>query len=418
MDSKRWGFQCLWALLVGGALAALGSGTVAAAEQRPNIVLIMVDDIGIGGFSCYGSDKYQTPQIDALAQSGVRFEHCFSMALCGPSRACLLTGRYAFRTGMTGNNTGKKVTPDREVCVARVLREAGYTTAFAGKWNQLSYLNSPEDARRWGWDEYLVWDSSDSPGRYWKPRYYKNGELLRGVEDRYGPDLCHEFAVDFISRHKDRPFFLYCPMVLVHGPIMRTPDSPPGSKDLRRDMVAYMDKLVGKLVEELGRQKLLERTVILFTSDNGTPGTDTIGGKAIDGRKGSMQEGGTRVPLIVSWKGTIAAGRVCSDLVDFSDFFPTLVELAGAKPPSGVVLDGRSFVPQLLGRPGNPREWVYVQLQDRRYVRDKRWKLYGDGTLCDMKDAPFREIVIEKGTEDGPAAEARKRLQAVLDRLN
>ncbi len=404
-------------LLVAAAIVGIVPVPAAALAERPNIVLIMTDDIGIGGFSCYGGDKHKTPNIDALAKNGVRFEQCHSMALCGPSRACLLTGRYAFRTGMTGNNTGRRVAPDREVCIAKLLKEAGYTTAFAGKWNQLSYLTSVDDARRWGWDEYLVWDNSDSPGRYWKPKYYKNGKLLEGVDQKYGPDLTHEYAADFFARHKDRPFFLYYPMVLVHGPNMRTPDSPAGSMKLRADMVAYMDKLVGKLVEELDRQKLLEKTVIVFTSDNGTPGVDTIGGKELDGRKNTLKEGGTRVPLVVSWKGTIAANQVCKDLTDFSDFYPTLAELAGAPLPRGVTIDGRSFAPQLLGRPGKPREWVYVQLGDNRFVRDAGWKLYGDGTLCDMREAPFREVPTVKGSEDAAASEARRRLQAALDML-
>jgi arylsulfatase A len=392
------------------------------AAERPNVILIMSDDIGIGGFSCYGSDKYKTPHLDALAQNGVRYEHCFSMALCGPSRACLLTGRYAFRTGMTSNGTGNKVSPDKEVCIARVLKEAGYATAFAGKWNQLAYLKSLPEAKRWGWDEYLRWERSDKDGRYWNPSYDKNGKIQEGVDTKYGPDLCHEFAVDFITRHQDKPFFLYYPTPLVHGPILRTPDSaanPEKGRGLLADNVTYLDKSIGKLVAELDRLKLLEKTVILFTSDNGTPGTDTIGGKAIDGRKGSLREGGTRVPLIVSWKGKIQAGGVHKNLVDFSDFFPTIVELAGARLPAGLTLDGRSFAPQLLdpGRQYEPREWVQVQLNDKRYVRDVRWKLYNDGTLCDMKKAPFAELPIEKGKEDAAAAAARQRLQAALDKL-
>src|SRR5262245_35984585 len=114
--------------LVGLLALCTGSTPPAAAAERPNIILVMSDDIGIGGFSCYGADKYKTPHLDALARSGARFEHCYSMALCGPSRACLMTGRYAFRTGMVGNNTGQKVSPDREVCIAKVLKEAGYAT--------------------------------------------------------------------------------------------------------------------------------------------------------------------------------------------------------------------------------------------------------------------------------------------------
>jgi arylsulfatase A len=394
----------------------LANPVEAGQAERPNLILIMSDDIGIGGFSCCGSDKYRTPQIDALARSGIRFESCYAMPLCGPSRACLLTGRYGFRTGMLGNGSGRNVSPDREISIARVLQQEGYATGFAGKWNQLSYLSSMQDARRWGWDEYLMWDSMDKPGRYWNPRYYLNGKLMEGVDARYGPDLCHEFAVDFINRHKDRPFFFYYPVVLAHGPIMHTPDSGKKGKgqNLRGDNIAYLDKLIGKLVAELERQKLLEKTVIVFTSDNGTPGTDTIGGRTIEGAKGTMKEGGSRVPLIVSWKGKVAPGRHCQDLVDFSDVFPSLLELAGAKPPSGVTIDGRSFAPQCLGRPSRPREWIYVQLNANRYVRAGRWKLYGDGTLCDLKDAPFQEIVIPVGKEDQAAAEARKRLQGVL----
>jgi arylsulfatase A-like enzyme len=419
--------------------AVLATASASPAAERPNIILIMSDDIGIGGFSCYGSDRFKTPHIDALAKGGMRFEHCFSMALCGPSRACLLSGRYAFRTGMVSNNTGKLVTPDKEVFIAKVLKEAGYATAFAGKWNQIAYLQSLAEAQRWGFDEYLRWERSEVDGRYWNPHYDKNGKILEGVDDKYGPDLCHEFAVDFISRNKEKPFFLYYPTPLVHGPLARTPDSAPektktegeekakakekkkkakaAREGLLPSNVAYLDKLVGKLVEELDRLKLREKTVILFTSDNGTPGEDTIGGKVIDGRKGSLKEGGARVPLVVNWKGTIAPDRVSKDLVDFSDFFPTLLELAGAKPPQGVTIDGQTFAPQLLGRPGKPREWVQVQLQQNRYVRDARWKLYSDGTLCDMKDAPFAERTIAKETEDEAAKAARERLQAALDKL-
>jgi arylsulfatase A len=229
--------------------------------------------------------------------------------------------------------------------------------------------------------------------------------------------LIQEFAFDFIARHRDKPFFLYYPTVLVHGPLLPTPDSPPGAKRPRTELVTYLDKQMGKLVEELERQKLREKTIILFTSDNGTPQTDTVRGKALDGVKNTLREGGSRVPLIVSWKGTIAAGQVRQDLVDFSDFFPTLAGLAGAKLPDGVTIDGRSFAPQLRGQPGKPRDWVYVHLNDDRYVRDARWKLYGNGTLCDMKEAPFREIPVAKGTEDAAALAARQRLQAALARL-
>ncbi len=395
---------------------AVASGPAAFAQgapPRPNIVFILSDDYGITGMGCYGG-KHKTPNLDRLAQTGLRFEHCYSAPLCGPSRALCMTGRYAFRTGVVDNGSGGRLHPKNEVSIAKVLEQAGYATAVSGKWRQLGYFSTKADGRLWGFDEFLTWGIGNRGERYWDPAYDKNGEPLANIEGKYGPDLLHEFVVDFIGRHRDRPFFVYYPMVLVHGPILRTPDSPPRSADLLADNIAYMDKLVGKLVAELDRMRLREKTLLVFTGDNGSPRGGTINGREIDGRKGSMKEGGSRVPLIANWPGTTPAGRVSSDLVDFSDFFPTFAEIAGARLPEGVKLDGRSFAPQLRGQPGKPREWVYVQLGDQRYVRDARWKLTGDGNLFDMKDAPFREI---PAADDADAQAARTKLQAVLGDL-
>jgi arylsulfatase A-like enzyme len=387
------------------------------ATRPPNIILILSDDYGIPGVGCYGG-AYKTPHLDELARTGMRFEHCYSMPLCGPSRACLLTGRYAFRTGVVDNGTGGRATPQKEITLAKLLQQAGYVTALAGKWSQLEYLSTPDEARAWGFDEFLRWVKARGE-RYWQPAYSKNGTMVEVTDKSYGPDLLHEFAVDFITRHKDRPFFLYYPTPLIHGPILRTPDSAPKSGDLYADNVAYLDKLVGKLAAELDRLQLREKTILAFTGDNGSTGKGRhlVGGRPIEGSKGTMKEGGSRVPLLVNWKGTTPAGKVCKDLVDFSDFFPTLAELAGAKLPGDRPIDGRSFAAQLKGEPGKPREWVYVQLGNARYVRDPAWKLYGDGTLCDLREAPFREIPVAPGGEGQDAAEARKRLQAVLDQL-
>jgi arylsulfatase A len=403
-----------------GVLLALGlfaeASAADAAKARPNIIFILADDYGITGAGCYGG-RYKTPNLDALAQGGTRFEYCFSAPLCAPSRALAMTGRYAFRTGVLNNGSGGRATPQREVCIAKLMKQAGYATAVAGKWRQLTYFTTKQDGLAWGFDEFLIWGVDSKGERYWNPAYNKNGQWLTDTEGKYGPDLLHQFVVDFIRRNQDRPFFVYYPMVLVHGPILRTPDSPAGSRDLLADNIAYMDKLLGKLVEELDRLKLREKTLIVFTGDNGCVRGGTLNGRAIDGAKGSMKEGGSRVPLVVNWKGTTPAGRVFTDLVDFSDFFPTFAELGGAKLPEGVTIDGRSFAPQLLGQPGNPRQWVYVQLGAERYVRDARWKLTGDGALSDMTDAPFREIPVPTGSDDAQARAARKKLQGVLDEL-
>ncbi len=399
---------------------------VARQSDKPNIVFILADDYGIGGVGCYGSDRFKTPNLDALAQTGMRFEHCFSMPLCGPSRATCLTGRYPFRTGVLNNSLGAAARPEQEVCIGKVMKQAGYATAVAGKWRQLNYFTTPEDGQRWGFDEFVIWGVGGSTGeRYWDPVYNQNGRLMSDTAGKYGPDLLHEFVVDFIRRHRDQPFFVHYPTPLIHAPVLRTPDSPGDSTDYYADNIAYLDKLVGKLVAELDNLNLREKTLVVFTGDNGctaqasgvrrTRSGGTNYGRAIDGAKGTMKEGGSRVPLIANWKGTTPAGRVLGDLVDFSDFFPTLAELAGAALPVGVTYDGRSFAPRLRGTKGDPRAWVFVQLGANWYARDASWKLNNRGQLFDMSDAPFQEIPVAAENAETQAAKAR--LQAVLDTL-
>lgn len=409
--------------------------------SRPNIVFILADDFGIPGVGCYGG-AHKTPNLDALAKSGTRFENCFSAPLCGPTRAMLMTGRYAFRTGMLTNGTGAAVSPDREVCIARVLKQAGYATAVAGKWRQLQYFQTKADAERWGFDEFLTWgarggaaeaddaapkkkkpnkqakkEAKEKGERYWDPDYNLNGKALDDVEGKYGPDLLHNFVVDFIERHRDGPFFVYYPTPLIHGPILRTPDTDSKGKKQSHyeDNIAYLDKLVGKLVTELERLKLRENTLIVFTGDNGSVPHETINGRKVDGHKSDLLEGGSRVPLIVNWPGVTPAGAVRKDLVDFSDLFPTFAELAGAKLPNGVKIDGHSFAAAIKGEPGKPRDWVYVQLGEKRYIRDAAWKLNNDGEFFDMRTAPFEQTAVTKLTAESTAA--REKLQAVLDGL-
>ncbi|MBA3881777.1 MAG: sulfatase-like hydrolase/transferase [Chthoniobacterales bacterium] len=388
----------------------------AAGTRRPNIIFILADDLGLDCVSCYGADQLKTPNIDALAKGGTRFEYSYATPLCGPSRAQILTGRYPFRTGMTSNSTGPALQPAKEVMLPKVLKPAGYVTAEVGKWAQLPL--QPSD---WGFDEYMRFPGSGGYWRNQKAEVNVNGRMEQLPPQTYLPDLMHDFLVDFIKRHKDQPFYVHYAMSHVHGPIVRTPDTVPGSHRLFADNIAYMDKLVGKLAAELDRLGLRENTVIVFVGDNGTAGRParrlTVDGRHINGAKNTMAEGGSRVPLIVNWKGTTPAGRVCHDLTDFSDFFPTLASLAGARLPAGVTIDGHSFAPQIRGEAGDPREWVYVELDGRRYVATKQWKLNAAGELFDMKDAPFSEIPVPRDTKDGAAVNARRRLQEVMARL-
>ena len=366
--------------------------------------------------SCYGADKYKTPNIDKLAEGGTRFETCYAAPLCGPSRCVLMTGRFAFRTGGITNQSWRTGGPGAlskdEQPVAKLLKQAGYATAESGKWRQVG--ETPKD---WGFDEYCT--DPTAGGWFWKDGYEKNGEQVE-APGHYNPDVIQAFSLDFIRRHKEGPFFLYYPMHLVHGPILRTPDSKPGTKEYYADNIAYMDKQVGEIVAELEKLGLREKTLVIFSGDNGTALTypSTIGGRMINGKKASMLEGGSRVPFIANWPGVTPAGKVSKDIVNFTDMLATFAELGGAKLPEGFKYDSVSIAPQLRGEKGNPREWAYVQLGAKWYVREQGWKMNESGELFDMSDAPFVEKPVAATADTDASKAARARLTAVLAELN
>jgi len=412
--------------LIAGALVALSSvpqrevlAQGPPSGKKPNIIFILADDLGIGDVSSYGSDHFKTPAIDGLAKGGLRFTNAYTAPLCGPSRALILTGRYGFRTGAVNQDQTGLMKPSMETMMPKVLKPAGYATAMIGKWGQLPLR--PSD---FGFDDYLTFAGS---GIYWNTQekgkaYEVNGEKRKLRDQEYMPDLMHQRVVDFITKHHDDPFYIYYSMSQVHGEILPTPDSAPDSKDLYADNIAYMDKLVGKLIAELERQKLRENTLVIFVGDNGTTGgaakRATINGRRLSGQKGSMLEGGALVPMIVNWPGVTPAGKVSADLIDSTDFFPTFAELTGAKLPPKTILDGRSFLGHVRGEKGTPREWVFIELGKYWYAREASWKLNREGELFDMNQAPFDEKLVARDSKDPAAVAARKRLQTVLDQLN
>ena len=394
--------------------AAITLNALAADKlSRPNILFILADDTGIDDYGCYGSDRFKgrTPNLDALAKSGVRFERCYSAPLCGPTRCQIMTGRYGFRTGGVNNQAAHNPSIKDEPSLAKTLKQAGYATGMAGKWRQMG--ESPGD---WGFDEFIT--DNTAGGWYWKSNYDKNGKLVQTDKELYCPDVNMDFTLDFIRRHRDKPFYFYFPSHLVHGPILRTPDSKSGG-NLYDENVAYLDKQVGQIVAELEKLDLRERTLIVFSGDNGTAKqSGTIGGREINGHKGTLWEGGARVPLIANWRGVTRADTVLKDLVDFSDLFPTFVEVAGGKMPADTKFDGRSFAPQLGGEKGSPRDWIFVQLGAKWYARNDGWKLNDAGELYDMSDAPFVEKLVPTSGQSDAAKAARKSLQAALEKLN
>jgi arylsulfatase A len=269
---------CIFALFCG----SVNAGEIQAAS--PNIVFILADDFGLDGVGCYGSDRFKgkTPNLDKLAESGTRFTQCYAMPLCGPSRCTINTGRYGFRTGGSTNPSAGSPSYKDEPSIARTLKQAGYATGMAGKWRQMG--DTPGD---WGFDEWLT--DPTAGGWYWKNSYTKNGGEITTPQEVYCPDECMDFALDFMRRNKDKPFYFYYPTHLIHGPILKTPDSKAETKDFYEDNVAYLDKQVGQIVAELDKLGLREKTLIVFTGDNGTArfGADQsiINGRKINGMK-------------------------------------------------------------------------------------------------------------------------------------
>lgn len=409
-------------------LSAEGSARAA----KPNIVLIMADDLGYECIGANGGSSYKTPVLDRLARTGVRFEHCYSQPLCTPSRVQIMTGIYNVRNYLEFGLLSRSVTT-----FAHLLKKNDYTTCIAGKW-QLG--SQPDAAQHFGFDQACLWQhtikdnkTSGRDNRYANPTIDINGKTVALPKGSFGPDVCSDFICDFMEKHKSKPFLVYYPMILTHCPFVPTPDSrnwnpeSRGSKSYKGDakhfgdMVAYMDKMVGKITDKLDALGLRENTLILFTGDNGTdyPIVSELNGRQVAGGKGSMTDAGTRVPLIANWPGVASEGKVCSDLVDFSDFLPTLCDSADVSIPSNLNIDGRSFLPQIKGQKGEPREWIYSWYLPRRgstsseWARNQRYKLYRTGEFYDLgKDVLESEPLTDYSPE---AQQARVMLQAALD---
>ena len=329
----------------------LTASLVAAAEPL-NVVLIMADDVGFECFGSYGSKQYKTPVLDKMADTGVRFRHAYSTPLCTPTRVALMTGKSNVR-----NYADFGVLLPNQYTFVELFRKAGYATAIAGKWQLHGSAQVkgvlPGDA---GFDTYCLWNTPITERRrYWNPSLDLNGKIMEVKEDDFGPKILNDFVIDFIERNKDRPFFVYYPMNLVHSPFVPTPDSADrNSKDIQQnfeDMVAYMDKMTGRVFTKLDELDLRRKTLVIFTGDNGTHHTlySELNGRTIRGDKGSATNGGTHVPLIVQAPGLIPGGRVVDDLVHCADYLPTLADAIGGKLPGDLKIDGQSFWPRLKG---------------------------------------------------------------------
>jgi len=408
---------------VGVAASRAARPAAAAAKGGKNVIVIMADDIAYDCFGCYGSTHFSTPRLDRLAATGVKFEQCYSLPLCTPSRVKIMTGRSGVRNYVQFGTLDPK-----EITFAAMLKQAGYATAVAGKW-QLHYGGIGCEAGDCDFDTWCLWNYPGSLGsRYWKPLLNRDGKMVPVTEDSYGPDLCTDFIIEFIEKNKAGPFFVYYPMIFVHSPFPPTPDSANRkSKNTAsnfRDMVAYMDKCIGRIVDALDKAGLREKTVVLYTTDNGTHRSlkYPFQGEQRKGEKGVVSDGGCHAPLIVNCPGAVPAGKVCSDLVDFSDVLPTVADITGAKLPD-VTLDGRSFWPQCRGEKGAPREWIYQYYypkggsRETVWAQDQQYKLYADGRFYDVVKDRHEANAIVAGKGSPEAEQARVKLRKAIDSM-
>jgi len=409
------------------ALLAFACGPAFAAEP-PNIILIMADDFGYECVTANGGQSYQTPNLDRLAATGMRFEQCHVQPLCTPTRVQLMTGRYNVRNYL---NFGTLLRT--ETTFAHLLKNAGYATGICGKWQLGREVDAP---KHFGFDESYLWQHTRRPPRYANPGLEDNGVEKDFSNGEYGPKLANDFALDFVTRHKAKPFFLYYPMMLTHDPFQPTPDSPDWdpkavgeqmNRDVKHfaDMTAYMDKMIGRLVAKLDELGISDNTVVMFLGDNGTQRSVTSRFNDGDyaGGKGTTTKRGTHVPFITSWPAVMKQGRVNRHLISSVDFLPTICQVAGVPVPKDS--DGVSFLSQLRGEQATPREWLYcwysprqqLDLTVREFAFNHEYKLYRTGQLFDLSADPFEEIPLNHDKLTRIEIAAKGKLQKVLDQF-
>jgi len=340
-------YQAIVTIVFGALLFCQNCHASGASVNQPNIVLIFADDLGIEALNAYGGRDVQTPHLDNLASNGMLFTHCFANPACSPSRAEIMSGTYPRFTGikhvLTHWDDDTCLDPKKFNSFANQLKKAGYATAVAGKWN-LSWLERNDTVKAFGFDEYCLWQMYDRNGtkrsRFYKPYFRMNGSIEEeSIAERFGPDVLVDFMVDFMKRNKDEPFLVYYPALLVHTPYIRVPGGPttsalPDSEQTNgpecfSEMVEYLDKNVGRLVNAVDELGISNNTIVIFCADNGTHGPVTsIWGEnsaRIKGGKMTMTDRGSRVPLVVRWPETIKPGTQCDDLVELADFLPTFL---------------------------------------------------------------------------------------------
>lgn len=418
------------ALLLGIAAC---SRAVAPAERPPNVIVVLADDQGWGDLSLHGNTNLSTPNIDSLAHDGARFEHFYVCSVCAPTRAEFLTGRYFARGGVRGVSTGQERLNADEHTIAQTFHAAGYATGAFGKWHNGTQHPYHPNAR--GFEEFYGFTEGHW-GHYFDYEMDHNGQLVTG--NGFIIDDVTDRALAFIEQHRERPFLAYLPYNTPHSP-MQVPDEfwerfdsrelelrhkNPEREDVPKTraalaMVENIDWNVGRVLKKLDELGLGERTIVLYFSDNGPNSWRWNSG--MKGRKGSVDEGGLRSPLVVRWTGSIPAGQSISEVAGAIDLLPTLADLADIDVRAKKPLDGRSLVPLLLGQATDWRDRLLFSLRVARgrmqtSVRNQRYRLDPEGRLFDIEGDPGQsEDVAEQFPE--VAEELRGAVAAWLDEV-
>ncbi|MGB2865666.1 MAG: arylsulfatase, partial [Sedimentisphaerales bacterium] len=387
-------------LALEGCVSGSGQPSGGGAANKPNIVFIVVDDMGWADLGCYGSRQIQTPNIDQMAAEGVRFTQAYSgCTVCAPARSVLMTGLHMGHTSVRGNTGGIPIR-DEDVTVAEVLKRAGYATGGFGKWG-LGDVETPGVPEKHGFDEFFGYYHQVHAHDYWTEYLWRNSQKVpmtgeKGSAERYTHNRIFEQMLKFIRRNKDKPFFCYAPWTPPHGQY-QIPESDPTwqmykDKSWPRDakvaaaMDTMIDRHVGELLDLLKELKLDEQTIVFFCSDNGAAKRfdgvlDSSG--PLRGFKRSLYEGGIRVPLIARWPGKTKAGTISEHACYFADVMPTLAELAGVLPHMPTDVDGLSIVPELTGRADEQKKHEFLYWE---------WQLYNWGKRKDVPNGLMQAV--------------------------
>jgi len=445
MSTVHRGTLVLFFLLIGTPTASMGKSV------RPNLIVIMADDLSSVHMGLYGDHKAPTPHLDRLAREGAWFCTCWATPICSPSRAQIMTGRFATRTGWYHNGMRPSgPLASKHLTIGEVFRKHGYATAVVGKWQ----IPGTQDEH--GFDEHYMWLGSDNrkktlsrqfdgpvepkeasqPGRlprYWHPAIVQDGKLVKTGPDDYGPELSVDFICDFVTRNKQKPFFVYFPMCLPHeswdfenrkhGYLPCPEVDSAGRRTGKKTQptlaanVRYIDHMVGRITARVDELGLRNRTVVMFTTDNGTQGD--LSGKGAYGKNQLESERGPRVPMVVNGPGIVKRLGERTELVQFADILPTCAELAGIRIPADNPLDGVSFAGLLRGEAFyRPREWIFSYYREKRWIRSRQFLLDGNGDLWDCGDSRDERTYKRADPRTNPAAKAAlARFQDVLKGL-